>query len=175
MKYAFKVSRYVQTGKVLVTNLVLVPDDTEPFFQEHYNSGTGKMDLVEVLHVHEDKEAARASRSWEVVAAHFHHFTPRHLAKIIEEDLARARALGISEKVLARWTGRNPDYYSGAIKRQHGEPRKTAKLHILVGQMEKLIDRAQGCLMDSSRPYVQYPRKPDLRPATPYKRKPKAE
>lgn len=175
MKYAFKVSRYVQTGKVLVTNLVLVPDDTEPFFQEHFNNRTRKMELVEVLHVHEDKEEARASRSWEVVAAHFHHFTPRHLAKIIEEDLARAKALGLSGKTLGDWMGRDHSYYSGAIKRQYGEPRKTAKLHIMVGQLEKLIDRAKHCLTDETRPYVQYPKKPELKPPAPYKRRAKAE
>ena len=175
MKYAFKVSRYVQTGKVLVTTIVLVPDDTEPFFQEHFNNKTRKMDLIEVLHVHEDKEMARASRSWEVVAAHFHHFTPRHLAKIIEDDLARARALGINMATITAWTGRNPDYYAGAVRRQHGEPRKTAKLHIVVGQLEKLIEKAKSCLTDEARPYVQYPKKPDLQPPAPYKRRKKAE
>lgn len=146
MKWAFKVSRNIPKNKVLVSNLQLVPDDTEPVLVEGHG-------LVEILHVYDDKEEARSSRSWEVVAAHFHHFTPRHLLDILTEDIARAHALGVSEKTLCQWAGINPGYPKAARRNRWAEPRRTANIHILVGQLEKLVERARKNLDYDMRPY----------------------
>jgi len=148
MKFAFKVTRTISKRKVVVTNLALLPDNTEPYLRE-------TPDMVEVLHVYDNKVDARTSRSWEVVAAHFHHFTPAHLASIVAEDLARARALAIPEATLTLWTGRSQSYYSHAVKAKRVEPRKAAKLHIVIGLLEQLHDRAVKTLTDEMRPNVR--------------------
>ena len=149
MKYAFKVTRNVKTNMVVVSNLFTVPDETDEYVS--FEQG-----IVEVLHVHSDREAARASRSWEVVAAKFHHFTSRHLAEIMRADLVRARALGVSEPMLQKWLGFGNEYCSKAVAEQIAEARKTAKLHIFVGLLEQLIERAGNTLSDAMRPYARY-------------------
>ena len=146
MKWAFKVTRSIPKEKVIVSNLQLVPDDTEPVLVESHG-------LVEVLHVYDDKEEARSSRSWEVVAAHFHHLTPRHLLSIMEEDIERARKIGVPCKTLCQWTGINERYPDSARRNRRAEPRRVANIHILVGQLEKLVKRAKTNLDYDMRPY----------------------
>lgn len=146
MKWAFKVSRNIAKEKVIVSNLQLVPDDTEPYLVE----GKG---LVEVLHVYADKEEARSARSWEVVAAHFHHLTPRHLLSIMEADIERARVIGVTQKNLCQWTGIHERYPDSARRNRRAEPRRVANIHILVGQLEKLVKRAKTNLDYDMRPY----------------------
>lgn len=146
MKWAFKVSRNIAKEKVIVSNLQLVTDDTEPMLVESHG-------LVEVLHVYDDKEEARSSRSWEVVAAHFHHYTPQHLLSIMEEDIERARAVGVPCKTLCQWAGIHERYPDSARRNRRAEPRRVANLHILVGQLEKLVKRAKTNLDYDMRPY----------------------
>lgn len=153
MKYAFKVTRNVQSGKVLVSGLSLVPDDTEPYVEVKKDRTQARTEMVEVLHVYENKEDARSCRSWEVAASHFHRYTQRHLADIIRADVARAAELGISQEQLNRWLGRGDRYFAQAGATGHTEPRKTAKLHIFMGLLEKLIARANFNLSDDMRPY----------------------
>ena len=146
MKYAFKVSRNVKTGIVVVSNLYVVPNETDEYIVR-------EGDLVQVLHVHENKETARASRSWEVVAAKFHHFTREHLAEIMRADITRARSIGLNAALLERWLGFTENYCEQSIRMKSAGPRRTAKLHIFVDLQEKLVARAGALLTHDMRPY----------------------
>lgn len=146
MKYAFKVTRNVKTGIVTVSGLCVVPDETDEYVVR-------EGDTVQVLHVCADKDTARASRSWEVVAAKFHHFTKRHLAEIMRADIARAREIGLNAAMLERWLGFRENYCEQAIRMENAEPRRTAKLHIFIDLQEKLVARAGSLLAYDMRPY----------------------
>ena len=146
MNFAFKVTRNVKTNHVVVSNLYAVPEETEEYIVR-------EGDIVEVLHVHEDKDEARSSRSWEVVAAHFHRFTPERLSGIMREDMERARGLCIPVAQIERWLGFSENYCKQAIQMGNAEPRRTAKLHIFIDLQEKLITRAGALLSHDMRPY----------------------
>ena len=82
-----------------------------------------------------------------------HVFVIAHNCTDKTADVARAAELGISQEQLNRWLGRGDRYFAQAGATGHTEPRKTAKLHIFMGLLEKLIARANFNLSDDMRPY----------------------
>ena len=149
MNYAFKVTRNVKSGIVTVSGLCVVPDETDEYIIR-------EGDIVEVLHVYADRDTARASRSWEVVAAKFHHFTRRHLSEIMRADMVRAREIGLDVLQVERWLGFADGYCDKAVREEYAEPRKTAKFHIFIDLQEKLIARTGALLAYDMRPYVRH-------------------